>query len=229
MSMLLFLLACSNLSPSEMAVDRTVSLEDAVSACGDISDDRRQGRCIMKALKFRGAIAPDTCDYIPGGGLRGEGLAVDGKSLVDRGLGLGIQWHDECLFTAASRSTASQSARDRMCREASSYTRSCLLQLWQKDIKKLRRPPAQAGNDALVKLESVIADHRLYAEPLDRDYEVSVRTWFWGSWWQRQGIGSEYNPSACKQWLPAGAQAACETWALGAYTWVKDRETNRPR
>jgi len=227
--MLWLLLACSNLSPDELALDPTVPLEKAVAACATLSDSRQQGRCVLEALKTRDAISAETCTNIPGRGLRGRGLAIDGKSLVGRGLGLGIQWHNECLFEAASRSTAPLSERYKMCRETGSFARQCGFQIWQKDVMKLRPTTQDANTEALVKLESLIAEHRRYAEPLDRNYEATVRTWFWGSWWESQDVDEDNRLSACQQWVQTEGQAACEKWEEKARTWISDRETNRPR
>ena len=204
--MLWLLLACTNAPPEQMALDKDVSLKDALTACGQLPTPIKRGRCSLDALNVRDAIDPDHCAAIPG----------------DR-------WQSECMFQAAERSTGALKDRYATCALAGDYARECGFHLWQKELMDLK-PGAEGTEDGLlIRAGTLMRKHRSYAEPLDYSYEETFWIWFWGAWWEQQPAHDPTDTSACALWKDATDKKQCETWSAKAHEWIKTREANRPR
>ncbi len=201
-----FLFACTNAPPEQMALDKDVSLQDAMVACAKLPTPVKRGRCSLDALSVREAIHPDQCTAVPG-----------------------ERWQSECMFQAAERSTGSLKERYSICALAGDYARECGFHLWQKDLMVLK-PGASGTDDGLViRAGQLLRKHRAYAEPLDYAYEDTFWIWFWGAWWEQQAAHESTDHSACLRWKDESGRRGCETWAERAHEWLKTREANRPQ
>lgn len=226
----ILLMCCTEPPPDEQAADLSVSLDDAVTACQTIKERRARGRCTVMALKVRGAISMEDCSSTPGQGLQAQGFGLEGHLLIDRGLGLGTEWHDECLFQAAAQSKGPTAARYEMCRAAGGFARTCGFQLWQSELNQLSYEGDGAKETALAKAEAVLADHAPHARWLDQNFKDTFWTWFWGNWWSQQDNTSEQKTQPlCENWTQGADREACLKWAPVARAWVADREMNRPQ
>jgi hypothetical protein len=204
--MLWLLLACTSTPPELMALDVDVSLEDAMTACAKLPTPVRQGRCSLDALNIRGAVTADGC------------ASVSGE-----------RWHSECMFQAAEQSSGTLAERYSMCQRAGEYTRECGFHLWQKDLMDLKPGDEENEPGILDRAGQLMREHRGYAEPIDRSFEQTFWTWFWGAWWEQQPAHAPTDLSACGRWAAPEARAECERWAAPAHAWTQTRETKRPR
>ncbi len=204
--MLWFLLACTNAPPEQMALDKDVSLPEALAACAKLPTPVKRGRCSLDALSIREAISPDQCTSVPG-----------------------ERWQSECMFQAAERSTGSLQERYSICALAGDYARECGFHLWQKDLMELKPGSADTKDGLLIRAGQLLRKHRSYAEPLDYSYEETFWTWFWGAWWEQQPAHKEGDTKGCFRWTDPTDRSQCTEWAERAQKWIKTREANRPR
>jgi hypothetical protein len=204
--MLWFLLACINAPPEQMALDKDVTLTEALAACAKLSTPVKRGRCSLDALNVRDAISPDQCTVIPG-----------------------ERWQSECMFQAAERSTGTLQERYAICALAGDYARECGFHLWQQALMELKPGAEHKDDGLLIRAGQLMRKHRSYAEPLDYSYEETFWTWFWGAWWEQQAEHQQNDFGACVRWTDSSDRKQCQNWASKAHVWMKTREVNRPR